>query len=57
MLIALATLSSCGTTSVNPVTGKTERTVMDAAQLRLLNGALDLEPKPGQRVKVVLTSP
>ena len=27
------------------------------AQLRLLNGALDLEPKPGQRVKVVVTSP
>ncbi|MBT9493767.1 MAG: M48 family metalloprotease [Paucibacter sp.] len=27
------------------------------AQLLLLNGALDLEPKPGQRVKVVVTSP
>jgi predicted Zn-dependent protease len=31
LLIALATLSACGTTSVNPVTGKTERTVMDEA--------------------------
>ena len=26
-------------------------------QLRLLNGALDTDPKPGQRVKVVATSP
>ncbi len=31
LLIALAALSACGTTSVNPVTGKTERTVMDEA--------------------------
>ncbi|MCV2360436.1 M48 family metalloprotease [Paucibacter sp. TC2R-5] len=31
LLIALGALSACGTTSVNPVTGKTERTVMDEA--------------------------